>query len=130
VMEDADSASRSMWSLEATGVRLAVDDFGTGYSSLVHLREFPLSAVKIDRSFVAGLDHDRGNAAIVKAVIDLAHALGLTVVAEGVETGPELDALRALGCDFGQGFLLAPPVAAGAFTDLLRRDAGWVPRTG
>jgi len=130
VMEDADSASRSMWSLEATGVRLAVDDFGTGYSSLVHLREFPLSAVKIDRSFVAGLDHDRGNAAIVKAVIDLAHALGLTVVAEGVETGSELDALRALGCDFGQGFLLAPPVAAGAFTDLLRRDAGWVPRTG
>jgi diguanylate cyclase (GGDEF)-like protein len=129
VMEDAATASQAMTSLKSTGVRLAVDDFGTGYSSLMHLREFPLSAVKIDRSFVAGLTNDRENAAIVTAVIGLAHALGLTVVAEGVETESELEALRGLGCDLMQGFLFAPPVITEEFTDLLRRDVGEAAKT-
>jgi diguanylate cyclase (GGDEF)-like protein len=120
VLEDAETATRAMWSLKAIGVGLAVDDFGTGYSSLMHLREFPLDVVKIDQSFVAGLGRAPENAAIVAAVIGLAHALGLRVVAEGVETESQLAMLCDLECDFGQGFLFAPP----ATTDTLMKLAG------
>ncbi|TAL23257.1 MAG: EAL domain-containing protein [Frankiales bacterium] len=91
--------------LRQMGVRLALDDFGTGYSSLTYLKKFPVDAIKIDRSFVSGLGRDADDEAIVTSVVSLARAVGKTVIAEGVETGEQLDALRALGVDQAQGFL-------------------------
>jgi diguanylate cyclase (GGDEF)-like protein len=98
--------------LNQLGLRLAVDDFGTGYSSLSYLKSFPVDVLKIDRSFVTGLNHHPVNASIVAAVIALAHALDLTAVAEGVETEGELAELRRLECDLAQGYLLGRPKCA------------------
>ena len=98
--------------LRALGVRIAIDDFGTGYSSLSYLSKFPIDTVKIDQSFVSGIGRgQRRNATIVYATIELAHALGLSVVAEGVEHPEELSELRKAGCDAAQGFLLGRPTA-------------------
>jgi diguanylate cyclase (GGDEF)-like protein/PAS domain S-box-containing protein len=94
--------------LHATGLRLALDDFGTGYSSLTYLKRFPVDAIKIDRSFVAGLGRDSDDEAIVASVVSLARAVGKDVVAEGVETPAQLEALRGLGVDHAQGFLWSP----------------------
>ena len=96
--------------LAALGVRLSVDDFGTGHSSLAYLERLPVSTLKIDRTFVAGLEHDGANRSIVSTTIELGHRLGLEVVAEGVEDGATLDLLRSLGCDFAQGFGIARPM--------------------
>ncbi|MEO7563634.1 MAG: EAL domain-containing protein [Sphingomicrobium sp.] len=93
------------------GIRLAIDDFGTGYSSLLQLRRLPFTEVKIDRAFVSDSDRSKDSALIVKTVIDLAHGLGLTATAEGVETLAQLELLRDLGCDHAQGFLIAEPLA-------------------
>jgi EAL domain-containing protein (putative c-di-GMP-specific phosphodiesterase class I) len=90
------------------GVRIAVDDFGTGYSSLSYLQRLPIDELKIDRSFVQRLD-DPSTGAIVGSIVDLAHAIGLTVVAEGIETPDQLSTLEDLDCDEGQGFYLARP---------------------
>jgi EAL domain-containing protein (putative c-di-GMP-specific phosphodiesterase class I) len=90
-------------------VQVALDDFGTGYSSLSLLRNLPVGAVKIDRSFVAPLTHDRNAIAIVRSVISLCRELGITTTAEGVETKEQLAALRALGCKQAQGFLIGNP---------------------
>jgi EAL domain-containing protein (putative c-di-GMP-specific phosphodiesterase class I) len=98
--------------LHGLGVALLLDDFGTGYSSLSHLRRFPFDVVKVDRSFVAGLCAQGQDHALVVGVLSLAHALGKTVVAEGIETGRQLRELRAVGCDATQGFWLSPPVPA------------------
>ncbi|MEO6199204.1 MAG: EAL domain-containing protein [Sphingomicrobium sp.] len=92
------------------GIGLAIDDFGTGYSSLLQLRRLPFTEVKIDRAFVADAERSKDSALIVKTVIDLAHGLGLTATAEGVETVAQLDLLRNLGCDHAQGFLIAEPL--------------------
>ena len=100
--------------LRALGARLVLDDFGTGYSSLTSLKQHAIDALKIDRSFVHGLPDDPEDRAIVRAVLAMARALGRTVTGEGVETVAQLDALRALGCDFVQGFLLSRPVEAAA----------------
>ena len=94
------------------GVGLAIDDFGTGYSGLIQLRKLPFTEIKIDRQFVTGLATSRDDQVIVRSVIDLAHGLGLAVTAEGVETVEQLAALRALGCDLVQGYLLAHPLEA------------------
>ena len=108
--------------LRALGVRISLDDFGTGYSSLAHLRRFPLDVLKVDRSFVQGLialetrgiseasRSARQDQAVVRAIIDMAHALNLEVVAEGVETAAQRETLRELDCDYMQGFLFSPPV--------------------
>jgi diguanylate cyclase (GGDEF)-like protein len=112
LMHDAASALRVLRALKDLGVTLAIDDFGTGYSSLSHLQRFPLDILKIDRSFVEELGIDRGGAEIVAAVVKLAHALGLRVIAEGVETERQLDALVRLDCDFAQGYLFSRPVPA------------------
>ncbi|MEY2451007.1 MAG: hypothetical protein QOD92_581 [Acidimicrobiaceae bacterium] len=112
VLRDPEIAAARLAELRALGVRLAVDDFGTGYSSLSYLRRFPVSALKIDRAFVAGLGHSAEDEAIVVAVVRLAHALGLQVVAEGVESEVQLTRLQEIGCDFAQGFLLQVPLPA------------------
>ena len=97
---------------------MVLDDFGTGYSSLAYLRQLPLDTIKIDRSFVTDLDVQDPNVGIVRAVVSLAHGLGITVVAEGIETEEQARRLRELGCDMGQGYAWAhpaDPVRVGAF---------------
>jgi EAL domain-containing protein (putative c-di-GMP-specific phosphodiesterase class I) len=112
VLRDPETAAARLTELRALGVRLAVDDFGTGYSSLTYLRRFPVSALKIDRAFVAGLGHSDEDEAIVLAMVRLAHALGIEVVAEGVESDVQLTRLQDIGCDFAQGYLLQVPLPA------------------
>jgi diguanylate cyclase (GGDEF)-like protein len=111
--------------LKALGVRLAIDDFGTGHSSLTWLRRLPADFLKVDKMFVAGLGTNADDTAIVRAVVDLGRALGLTTVGEGVETVEQLAALRALGCDWAQGFHLAHPGPPEAVTRLLKDGTRW-----
>jgi diguanylate cyclase (GGDEF)-like protein/PAS domain S-box-containing protein len=122
-MGDAAATVRTLERLKSLGVRLAIDDFGTGYSSLSYLRRFPIDVLKVDRSFVSGLPGNGGDAAIVRTVVGLARALGLSVVAEGIETPGQLEVLCALGCDHGQGFLFGGPMPAEAADALVRRPA-------
>jgi diguanylate cyclase (GGDEF)-like protein/PAS domain S-box-containing protein len=112
LMADPERANEVLRRLHGLGVRIAIDDFGTGYSSLSYLKRFPAQTVKIDRSFISGLPADGDDLAIAEAVIAMAHSLGLSVVAEGVETEAQLSALRDLGCDEAQGFLLGRPMPA------------------
>ena len=111
LMDDIDVAIPVLSKLRELGVRLAIDDFGTGYSSLGYLRRFPVDIVKLDRAFVAGLGSDSAADAIAAAVINLGHALGLSVIAEGVENEEQLTVLRALRCDRAQGYLWSAPQA-------------------
>src|SRR5207245_8654310 len=111
--------------LKALGVKLSLDDFGTGYSSLSYLHRFPIQILKIDRSFVSGMNVDSKNAEIVRTIIALARNLGMDVVAEGVETAEHLAALRALQCHYGQGYLFAKPLEAQAATALLHASPQW-----
>lgn len=120
LMADEAAIMETLRFLDRLGVCVALDDFGTGYSSLSHLRRLPISAVKIDRSFIAGLATDRDDSAIVSGVTGMARGLGLRIVAEGVETAAQAEALRALSCDFMQGYLFARPLPAAAVTELLR----------
>lgn len=119
LLDDLDGTINVLEQLRSIGVRLVIDDFGTGYSSLAYLKRLPVDELKVDRTFVAGLGRDPKDSAIVHAVIELAHALGITVVAEGVETPAQLEELRELGCDFAQGFYLARPQSAEAIDNLL-----------
>jgi diguanylate cyclase (GGDEF)-like protein/PAS domain S-box-containing protein len=118
LLADARAAEATLRAVRALGVHLAVDDFGTGYSSLTYLKRFPVEAIKIDRSFVTGLGIGDEDSTIVEAVVQLGRALGLTVVAEGVESPLQLERLRALQCDRGQGYLFGRPRPAG----LVERD--------
>ena len=114
-MEDADEALAVLRQLARLGIRLSVDDYGTGFSSLAYLKRLPVSALKIDRSFVTEMEHDESDHAIVRSTIDLARHLGMEVVAEGVETEQALEELRQLGCHLAQGFLISPPLPSEAF---------------
>ena len=105
LVEESAAAIASLEALNELGVRLVLDDFGTGYSSLAYLNRFPFHALKVDRSFVDTLGIEQEGTAIVEAVIGMARALSLDVIAEGVEKEIQLDELRRLGCDFGQGHL-------------------------
>jgi diguanylate cyclase (GGDEF)-like protein len=110
LMQDADASATALADLRELGVRLALDDFGTGYSSLSYLRSLPLDILKIAKPFVEGLSRGRQENSFVRMIVDLARALDLQVVAEGIESAEELEALRDLGCDSGQGFFLARPL--------------------
>jgi diguanylate cyclase (GGDEF)-like protein len=120
VMEDPETVTSTLEAIRTRGVWVAVDDFGTGYSSLGSLRKLPVNVVKVDRSFVAGLGARAEDRAIIDAVKGMADALGLSLIAEGIETPEQLDALVALGCPTGQGMLLSPPLVAAEATELLR----------
>jgi EAL domain-containing protein (putative c-di-GMP-specific phosphodiesterase class I) len=117
---DADEALGRLGQLAALGVRLAIDDFGTGYSSLSYLKRFPIQKLKIDRSFVQGLPAEGSDAGIVRAIIEMSRALGLQVIAEGVETEPQRAFLREAGCDQFQGFLYAPALDPLSFEERVR----------
>jgi EAL domain-containing protein (putative c-di-GMP-specific phosphodiesterase class I) len=119
LLERAHSPAETLARLKALGISLILDDFGTGYSSLSYLQHFPLSGLKIDRSFVAALGSVSGGGAIVDAILRMARALDLEVVAEGLETEEHLDTLRRLGCRLGQGYLFSRPVDVATATALL-----------
>ncbi|HEU4656268.1 MAG TPA: EAL domain-containing protein [Capillimicrobium sp.] len=119
VIESGPTTMGTLNALKDLGVKLAIDDFGTGWSSLGHLRRFPLDVVKLDRSFVSGLGTEPQDASIAAAIISLAHALGLSTVAEGIETDEQLAVLSSLGCDLGQGYLFARPAPLDAFASFL-----------
>jgi diguanylate cyclase (GGDEF)-like protein len=116
---DADGANRVLSELKSLGVRLAVDDFGTGYSAMSYLGRFPIDILKIDRSFVSAIGRNEREAALVSTIIRLAANLRLDTVAEGIEDAGQLDELRHLGCDFGQGYLLGRPLDAEVVTGIV-----------
>ncbi|HUQ73353.1 MAG TPA: EAL domain-containing protein, partial [Burkholderiales bacterium] len=130
LMHDPDHAIRVLRALGDAGVRIAIDDFGTGYSSLAYLTRFPLASLKIDRSFVADVLDDEADATIVRTIVDMAHTLGFTVIAEGVELDSQAAFLRALGCEQAQGFLFAHPMPAAEFSALIVRRLGTTAVTG
>lgn len=121
LITDFDAASNWLCAVREMGVSVALDDFGTGYSSLAYLRRLPLDAIKIDQTFVGCLETDRSTVAIVRAMISMAKALGMSVVAEGVETRGQAEILTRLGCDALQGFLYSPAVPARKFETMLER---------
>jgi diguanylate cyclase (GGDEF)-like protein len=120
LMDDALDTIRMLAQLHNMGFAIAMDDFGTGYSSLSYLKRFPINELKVDRVFIRDIERSADDAAIVSAIIGLAHSLGLHVVAEGVETASQLTFLQQQGCDFLQGFHFSPPVAVGTFEKLLK----------
>ncbi|WP_432492360.1 putative bifunctional diguanylate cyclase/phosphodiesterase [Kineococcus auxinigenes] len=117
---DPDAAAATLAALKALGVGIAVDDFGTGYASLTYLQRFPVDELKIDRSFVTGLGVNDGDTAIVRTCVQLAHAVGVRAVAEGVETREQLDALVEMGCDFVQGYFFSRPLEPDALQEWAR----------
>lgn len=119
MMADPDRAMETLIHLHEMGIGLAVDDFGTGFSSLAYLKRLPVDELKIDRSFVVNMHRDQNDAVIVRSTIDLAHNLGIRVVAEGVETDEALSLLRKLGCDSAQGFRVGPPMTMEQLLELL-----------
>jgi len=122
IMENADATTATLREMREMGVKISVDDFGTGHSSLTYLKRFPIDELKIDRSFVSGIPGDCEDLVIVQAIVGLAHNLGLSVVAEGVETPEQLDFMREHGCDVYQGYLFSRPVPAIDWPDLLEKS--------
>lgn len=121
IMRDVDGVAHTLQQLKALGVELAVDDFGTGYSSLAYLKRFPIDRLKIDKSFVQDITRNADDAAIASAVIAMAHSMGRRVIAEGVETLPQLQFLRAQGCDEVQGYYFSPAIPAQEMPSLFGR---------
>jgi diguanylate cyclase (GGDEF)-like protein len=118
LMHDPDHAIRVMRALSDAGMNIAIDDFGTGYSSLAYLTRFPVSALKVDRSFVRDMSRDKNDATIVRTIIEMAHSLGFTVIAEGVETEKQAGLLQLLRCEQAQGYLFGRPMPADEFARL------------
>ena len=122
IMADPSRALEILTTIHETGVRLSIDDFGTGYSSLSYLRKLPVDRLKVDKSFVIHMTENEGDAKIVRSTIDLAHNLGLEVVAEGVETQEVLDRLTEMGCDAAQGYYMSKPLPANELTHWLKHS--------
>jgi EAL domain-containing protein (putative c-di-GMP-specific phosphodiesterase class I) len=122
VMYDVDQTAAILDDLRALGVSLALDDFGTGYASISYLNRFPISVLKIDRSFVTELLNGGKESELTRTIVRMAHAMDLKVVAEGIETEQQLAALRKMECEEGQGFLMALPLSASSVEDLLARQ--------
>ncbi len=118
-MGDAERSAVVPSELKALGVRLSIDDFGTGYSSLSRLQHFPVDTLKIDRSFISGMDSDHETLETVRIIVSLAHNLGLSVVAEGIENQEQMEMLKRLGCELGQGYLFFRAGAASTIEQLL-----------
>jgi EAL domain-containing protein (putative c-di-GMP-specific phosphodiesterase class I) len=127
LVRDADEALARLHALARLGVNLSIDDFGTGYSSLAYLKRFPIGKLKIDRSFVNGLPDDESDAGIVRAILQMARALDMQVIAEGVESEMQRAFLQAAGCDEFQGFLYSPAVDSPSFEQLLGRQPRALP---
>jgi len=125
VMEDGEAATTMLSQLKELGIELCIDDFGTGYSSLSYLHRFPIDSLKIDRSFVSRISEAGENLEIVRAIVMLARSLRMEVVAEGVETASQLAQLRALGCEYGQGYFFSRPLDSEAATALLSLHQQW-----
>ena len=121
ILADPLRARRILLALSEIGVRIAIDDYGSGYSSLSYLKHLPVDVIKIDRSFVLNMGIDASDAVIVRSTIELGRSLGLTVVAEGVETAANWAQLKTLGCELAQGFYLSRPVPADQIAPLLSR---------
>jgi diguanylate cyclase (GGDEF)-like protein/PAS domain S-box-containing protein len=128
LMHDPANAINVMRALRDDGIRIAIDDFGTGYSSLAYLTRFPVAALKIDRSFVAGIEREASDASIVRTIIEMARTLGFTVIAEGVESQAQVRFLRRFGCHQAQGYFFARPVPIEEFIGLIASDAAAPPR--
>jgi EAL domain-containing protein (putative c-di-GMP-specific phosphodiesterase class I) len=122
-MQDREAAATNLERLKALGVRIAIDDFGTGYSSLAYLCNFPLDMLKIAREFIDGLGRDANAAVVTRAVVDLAGALGLLTIAEGIETTEQRDHVAELGCELAQGYLFSRPVDAETVMALMTGQA-------
>jgi EAL domain-containing protein (putative c-di-GMP-specific phosphodiesterase class I) len=120
MMRNVSRAIKVLDAIQSRGIRIAIDDFGTGYSSMSLMKQFPIDTIKIDRSFVRDLPDDTEDQAIAQAIISMGRALGMTIVAEGVETVEQETFLRAHGCDEMQGFLFSRPLPSGQLADLLR----------
>ncbi|WP_293131698.1 EAL domain-containing protein [Microcoleus sp. bin38.metabat.b11b12b14.051] len=127
VMDDVESAIEVLKQMKALKVKLGIDDFGTGYSSLSYLSRFPTDTLKVDKSFVGRMElaSEGENVAIVRTIVTLAHALGMDVIAEGVETAAQLARLRAIGCEYGQGYFFAKPLPSDAATALMASEPQW-----
>jgi diguanylate cyclase (GGDEF)-like protein len=122
LIEQVEQVAATLDELRTMGVFFSIDDFGVGYSSLAYVKNLPVQRLKIDQAFVAGVDADRADAAIVGAIVGLAHGLGMEAMAEGVERAEQIAALRRLGCDAVQGFLVSGPVSAAELDALLETD--------
>jgi EAL domain-containing protein (putative c-di-GMP-specific phosphodiesterase class I) len=125
---DADADTRTLLAqLQGAGLRLAIDDFGTGYSSLSYLHKFPVDLIKIDQSFVRDLSWESGARTLSESIVAMAHKLGISVIAEGVETAEQHEILMRAGCDCAQGYHYARPMSTTAFDSLLRETGGILP---
>jgi EAL domain-containing protein (putative c-di-GMP-specific phosphodiesterase class I) len=123
LVHDNRATLERLHALKSLGVRLSIDDFGTGYSSLAYLERFPVDSLKMDRSFITGLDGRASKSPLAEAVIGLGRILGLRVVAEGIETKEQWEKLRQLGCGLGQGFHISHPLPVPEFEQLLAASA-------
>jgi EAL domain-containing protein (putative c-di-GMP-specific phosphodiesterase class I) len=122
LMKNAENTISTLYRLKNMGIQLSIDDFGTGYSSFTYLRRFPVDLIKIDQTFIKDITKNDGDAAIVKAMIVMAHTLKLRVIAEGVETAQQLAFLHEEGCDEIQGYILSAPLPAEGFSDFLIKE--------
>ena len=125
MVEEPDKVADAMRRLRKTGIRVAADDFGTGYANLAFLNRFPLDVLKIDRTFITNMASEDRSRKIVNTIVTLAQDLGMSIIAEGIEAPEEIEVLRQLGCGFGQGFLVSPPIPENDAVPLLRRRVRW-----
>jgi EAL domain-containing protein (putative c-di-GMP-specific phosphodiesterase class I) len=125
MMENPNHAANALKKLKSLGIMLAIDDFGTGYSSLSYLHKFPLDTLKIDRSFVANMDKSESTNRIVRSIAQLAHALEMDIIAEGIETKTQMDDLRDFGCQFGQGYYMSKPIPLDQAVALIESKPAW-----